>query len=194
MNKPSTAVWKIDSEEEWRGKAEQSENLHFTEGMARPTAKTAFYRTRLQPFPDGRSLALLVVTQSPDWQNWSPVAKVAPTNLRDAPVFLALGPENYWIFGLYAKSEQVDFQPEDATLEGFDIEVADLAAGNERQLTLTQTPPGTQQTFTFIRVDDDPWGNPYVLGRDGARIRVYSFGPDGQEGTDDDVMYPREEE
>jgi len=40
------------------------------------------------------------------------------------------------------------------TLEGFDIDVADLAAGNEIQLTLTQTPPGTQQTFTFIRVDD----------------------------------------
>jgi len=52
--------------------------------------------------------------------------------------------------------------------------------------------PGSAEPF--IRVEDDPWGNPYVLERDGARIRVYSFGPDGQEGTDDDVMYPREEE
>ncbi|MGI9414933.1 MAG: FlgK family flagellar hook-associated protein, partial [Hyphomicrobiales bacterium] len=35
---------------------------------------------------------------------------------------------------------------------GFDIDVADLASGNQIQVTITQG--GTPQTFTFIRVDD----------------------------------------
>ncbi|MHC4549683.1 MAG: prepilin-type N-terminal cleavage/methylation domain-containing protein [Planctomycetota bacterium] len=46
----------------------------------------------------------------------------------------------------------------------------------------------------FIRVEDDPWGNPYVLEREGNKIRVYCWGPDGQEGTEDDLMYPKEKE
>ena len=46
----------------------------------------------------------------------------------------------------------------------------------------------------FIRVEDDPWGNPYVLEREGRKIRVYSWGPDGQEGTEDDIAYPPDDE
>ena len=39
----------------------------------------------------------------------------------------------------------------------------------------------------------DPWGNAYVLERDGADVRVSSCGPDGQDGTDDDIVWPEEE-
>ena len=42
----------------------------------------------------------------------------------------------------------------------------------------------------FIEVVDDPWGNPYYLEQEGKRIRVWSWGPDGQEQTDDDIVYP----
>ena len=41
-------------------------------------------------------------------------------------------------------------------------------------------------------VPDDPWGHPYVLNREGTKIRVYSWGEDGKEGTDDDIVYPAE--
>lgn len=63
----------------------------------------------------------LTVAQSPEWQNWTPVDRVVPENLRDAPVFLALGPKDYWVFGRYTESEDAGFQPEAATLEGFDV-------------------------------------------------------------------------
>ena len=39
-------------------------------------------------------------------------------------------------------------------------------------------------------VPHDPWGHPYVLRREGPRIRVHSWGEDGQDGTDDDIVYP----
>lgn len=44
----------------------------------------------------------------------------------------------------------------------------------------------------FAEVVDDPWGHKYVLEHDGKSIRVRSFGQDGQEGTEDDVLYPEE--
>lgn len=37
---------------------------------------------------------------------------------------------------------------------GFDLDVAGLTAGNEISVTYTQSPPGTPQTVTFLRVDD----------------------------------------
>ena len=43
-------------------------------------------------------------------------------------------------------------------------------------------------------VPEDPWGNPYVLERDGSKIRIYSWGEDGQEGTGDDLVYPKVKE
>jgi len=42
----------------------------------------------------------------------------------------------------------------------------------------------------YLRVEEDPWGNVYQLESDGKNIRVYSFGPDGNEGTEDDIAYP----
>jgi general secretion pathway protein G len=44
----------------------------------------------------------------------------------------------------------------------------------------------------FTRLARDPWGNAYALERDGPDIRVRSFGEDGQDGTDDDLLWPEE--
>ena len=36
----------------------------------------------------------------------------------------------------------------------------------------------------------DPWGKPYIYrvpGKDGKKYDLFSAGPDGQEGTDDDI-------
>ncbi len=40
---------------------------------------------------------------------------------------------------------------------------------------------------------EDPWGNNYELKTSGKRYYIISFGPDGQEGTDDDVRSDRVE-
>ena len=45
----------------------------------------------------------------------------------------------------------------------------------------------------FIRVEDDPWGNLYVLEIKIEGLLVRSFGPDGKRGTADDITYPPQE-
>jgi len=46
---------------------------------------------------------------------------------------------------------------------------------------------------TFLRVETDPWGNPYVLKGTGDGLFVHSRGPDGGEGNDDDIVWPPKE-
>lgn len=36
-------------------------------------------------------------------------------------------------------------------------------------------------------IPPDPWGNPYTYESDGREYLITSRGPDGQEGTDDDI-------
>ena len=42
----------------------------------------------------------------------------------------------------------------------------------------------------YMRIAKDPWGNEYHLEIDGPKLRVWSWGHDAQEGTDDDISYP----
>ena len=39
------------------------------------------------------------------------------------------------------------------------------------------------------KLPEDPWGNPYQLGSPGemGKIDIFSMGPDGEVGTDDDI-------
>jgi prepilin-type N-terminal cleavage/methylation domain-containing protein len=42
----------------------------------------------------------------------------------------------------------------------------------------------------FLRMVEDPWGSQFRLEREEGRIfRIWSNGPDGREGTEDDLCY-----
>lgn len=41
-------------------------------------------------------------------------------------------------------------------------------------------------------VPADPWDNEYVYESDGKEFSLFSFGPDGEEGTDDDIHFGKE--
>ena len=127
----SREAWEIDSGAEWQAASAASQGLEFAADSARLAGQSGTYRSVMQPIPAGGTLASLTVTQSPIWQNWASVGKVAPANLGDAPVFLAIGPGNYWIFGRYGKSRATDFIPEEASLPGFDMPLRTTSYPNQ---------------------------------------------------------------
>ena len=45
----------------------------------------------------------------------------------------------------------------------------------------------------FANITKDPWGNAYYLEIAGRNLSVWSAGPDAQEGTDDDISYPKDD-
>lgn len=115
--------WRIDTTNEWQAAASQIEGLTVSDGLLALTGKQGLYRSRLQCFKEKRAAHTLTLTASTAWENWEPTQrKVVPPTLADAPIFLAKGPKDYWLFGRYQipkGSEAKNFAPAPATLEGF---------------------------------------------------------------------------
>ncbi len=122
--------WTVDGQDEWTGAAAKQTNLEFKDGVAIPKDKQATFTSKVRRFDKKRKATSLLLEQSPIWQNWEPIANLGPANLQDAPVFLRIGPKNYWVFGRYGgvrrgrgqnKNQQpATFKPESATLAGFE--------------------------------------------------------------------------
>jgi len=120
--KPAGKEWIIETQADWEANAESQTGFEFKDGMAVPTGPSATIRSKIKTFDQKQSPRSLVVSQSPVWDNWTAVPKVAPASLGDAPVLLTKGPDDYWIFGLYGdKKPAKDFTPKEAKLEGFDV-------------------------------------------------------------------------
>ncbi|MGJ8649643.1 MAG: hypothetical protein ACSHX4_04735 [Opitutaceae bacterium] len=121
--------WTIDSQADWQANTETLSNLKFKDGLVEPTAEKASFQSKLMTYKKKKSAASITLSQSTNWENWNPIENIGPPNLGDAPVFLSLGPGNYWMFGRYSqpkgkKTKDGSRQPfvaESATLAGFDV-------------------------------------------------------------------------
>ncbi|MBT5692967.1 MAG: hypothetical protein HOI65_17790, partial [Opitutae bacterium] len=116
--------WTIQTATEWKAAIESNEGLTIEKGVASPTAKAGSLRTKMKSFKEKRSAKSLTIEQSALWQNWEAKPRVGPKNLRDAPVFLTMGPGDYWMFGRYGgmpKKGKQPFEATDAKLKGFDV-------------------------------------------------------------------------
>ncbi|MEK9985014.1 MAG: hypothetical protein VW879_09740, partial [Opitutae bacterium] len=116
--------WSIQSAKDWAESIEHNQGVAVKEGTVSPSVRSGMIRTKLKAYKKKRSVKTLTISQSPLWQNWNPRQRIAPQNLRDAPVFLAKGPDDYWMFGRYGgfgNSASKGFKAKDAKLEGFDM-------------------------------------------------------------------------
>lgn len=120
-------VWQIDSTEDWLAAQAESDGIEIAEGLAAPAAGVGRYRSVVKKFSEKRAARSITFEQPPLWLNWTPVEKVLPPSLGDAPVFLSLGPGNYWAFGL---NQAKPGGGEDTTVKGFDITLKTTAYEN----------------------------------------------------------------
>lgn len=95
------------------------------------------------------------------------------------------------IIGVYASKYMVESRISEA-----EIEVGNLASMVEQHRLMARPPelPGALDELaqgdppTTRRIPDDPWGRPYMYKPDGrGDFAVWSVGPDGQDGTEDDI-------
>lgn len=145
-------TWTIDTQAEWEQSIASQQQLELKDGMAAPTAETATLQSALKRFSEQRSAESITFEQSPAWLNWEPIQNIGTASMSDAPVFLSLGPNNYWMFARYNPSagtkatkgksgkkgqpaEQIEavpaFEAEPVTLEGFDIPLLSTPLPNE---------------------------------------------------------------
>ncbi|WP_390620903.1 hypothetical protein [Thalassoglobus neptunius] len=122
----------IEGSDGWVTKLESQKGLEVVDDFILPSGKEGALRTKVLTTDTKKKPSSVTITQSPVWQNWNPIDNLGPVNLGDAPVFLRVGPQNYWIFGRYkgdkprnSRSQNASstpaFTPEPATLDGFEI-------------------------------------------------------------------------
>ncbi len=122
--------WSIDSADDWKNSVGKINGIRLEGGTAAVAGESGTLDSVVRSFEEKRSPGALVVTQVPTWENWDPIENVGPANLRDAPVFLSLGPGDYWIFGRYggpgkrgkgkAAAGKDSFTPAESSLPGFE--------------------------------------------------------------------------
>ena len=47
--------------------------------------------------------------------------------------------------------------------------------------------PDNKPLLDAEEIQQDPWGNDYVFDKTGNKIKIFSYGPDGAENTEDDI-------
>ena len=77
-------------------------------------------------------------------------------------------------------------------LAAFEIEQGRFPTNDEGLTALVTPPANSQSAKTYLpRVPKDPWGNAYIYKFPGQKnpteYDIYSFGPDGREGGEDDI-------
>lgn len=125
----AVGAWTIDSQEDWLRSMESSAELEIKAGMAAPTAEQASFRSIIQRFDSKKQVESITIGQSPVWENWEPAGDIGPGVTFDSPVFLSLGPKNYWLFARHHMgaekrawdASQGEFKPQSVELEGFDF-------------------------------------------------------------------------
>lgn len=127
--------WTIECNGDWQRNRSSAEGLEFKDGMAVLQGEKAIYRSQVKRFTEKTKAKSILFKQSPVWQNWEPIDPVGPENLRNAPVFLARGDKDYWLFGQYgayqpAENEKL-FVPESATLPGYSVPLKTTPFANQ---------------------------------------------------------------
>lgn len=84
-----------------------------------------------------------------------------------------------------------------SSLEGlmqqFALDVGGYPTTDQGLAALSQAPGDLRNPakwrgpYSDKEIPDDPWGNPYQYELQGEQIRIWSFGPDRQNGTADDI-------
>jgi general secretion pathway protein G len=80
-----------------------------------------------------------------------------------------------------------------SALQGYDADNGQLPTESQGLQALVVKPDSASDEwhrYLDKAIPLDPWGNPYqykVPGNHGGEFDVYSMGPDGQDGTDDDI-------
>lgn len=123
-------VWKTN----WKAGLAEGESIKFLEladgYLQTRGADAGYYVSAAKKFPEKRQLKSITVKQSDLWQNWEPIENIGPKGLFDSPVFISVGPQDYWMLGRYNLRRQ-NMRPDTVELPGYNEPLRATVRPNE---------------------------------------------------------------
>ena len=92
-----------------------------------------------------------------------------------------------------AKAAQAQLDALETQLDLYKLDVGTYPNTSQGLAALRQAPAEVTNVgkwsgpYAQKDIPNDPWGNPYQYQSTGAAFTIWSLGPDGQDGTDDDI-------
>ncbi len=106
QEKPNNQTWTIDTQADWNENLLEKNGVEISDGLASPTGKIAVLSSVIKQFDEKRSAQSIMIDQSTAWLNWNPIGEIGPKSLSNAPIFLRMGEDDYWLFGGYKKEQR----------------------------------------------------------------------------------------
>lgn len=94
--------WIIDTQEDWIAFSENASNLSFEQGQLHLQGDSAFLSSTIKSFDSKKRLLSLMIRQHPQWNTWKPIPKTTPIEAVDAPVFIPVANQDYWLLARFA--------------------------------------------------------------------------------------------
>ena len=99
--------WSIQTVDEWKAAIESSEGVTIEKGVASPICEGRFPPNQIEGLQGRSARPNRLPSSSPRFGKTGKRSRViGPKNLRDAPVFLTMGPGDYWMFGQVRRHAQ----------------------------------------------------------------------------------------
>ena len=93
--------WIVDEAADWNQARSASSNLQLAGGLATPTSGSSTFTSVVRGSPHRRKATRVTFRQSPVWDNWIPLGYNIRSSIgSDAPVFVPIGPGNYYILAM----------------------------------------------------------------------------------------------
>ena len=99
---PGTAKWSISNQQEWQDAIQGMTGIDLADGLLTLRTDSASILIESPRYERKRSARTLMITQSATWDNWQAVASVGPEKATNAPVFLSIGPGDYWFLAAHS--------------------------------------------------------------------------------------------
>ncbi len=98
---PNGAVtWKVDSEADWNQAGAEYIGIVLSNGEAAPVDTGGTYSSVMKGFEGSLKPRKATIRQSVVWDNWVEVTNVGPPEAEDAPVFIPVANDDYYLLGL----------------------------------------------------------------------------------------------
>ncbi len=152
----SPETWTIDSQNEWQLVIDKTNEIEIKDGLIHFKSDSVSFSATLQEFGEKKKLHSITIKQHPQWNTWKAIPKITPDEIRDAPVFIPVADNDYWLLGRYQHDFENGYHAWHSTDMKEWIHHGPVSTGENRWVTSAEYVDGKFYIYYDKPNDEDP--------------------------------------